>query len=240
MGGRRTASNLTLGAAGVALAVLSGVEALRGTAPAPTSAPVLQLASSAFSAANDAPVVRIVARTCNGLEAGSGVVLPGGLVVTARHVVRGASTVTVDGDGLPAVSGQVLGVDPTGRDIAILRVPGLGGVTPAVLAGGDVARGTELAASGHPRGGERRSIGGPAAGYVDDGPLAADGQRVLTIDAVIEPGMSGGPVLDAAGQVVGIAIGVERNTGTGIAVPVATVARTLRGDDLAPPPTCPR
>jgi putative serine protease PepD len=233
-------TNLLLGLAGLVLAVLSGVEAVRGTRPGTPDGQVLELASSAFSAANDAPVVRIVARTCTGLEAGSGVVLGGGLVATARHVVRGATSVTVDGDGILPVTGVVLGVDASGRDIAILRVPDLAGIEPARLGDRDVARGADLAATGHPRGGVRRTLGGAAAGYVDDGPLAADGQRVLTLDAAIEPGMSGGPVLDGTGRLVGIAIGVERNTGTGIAVPVRTIARTLQGDDLAPPPTCER
>lgn len=240
MQARTTPNHRVLGLAGVLLALVCGVQAVRDATPVPAGDPVLELASSAFSAANDAPVVRIVARTCTGLEAGSGVVLGGGLVATARHVVRGATTVTVDGDGITAVTGVVLGVDASGRDIAILRVPDLDGVVPATLAVRDVARGTDLAASGHPRGGVRRTVGGAAAGYVDAGPLAADGQRVLTLDAAIEPGMSGGPVLDADGRLVGIAIGVERNTGTGIAVPVGTITDTLQGDLLAPAPACPR
>jgi S1-C subfamily serine protease len=222
------------------LAVASGREALTSARAGAVTPVDPYPAASAISAGNDASVVRVVADTCNGREAGSGVVLADGIVLTARHVVRGATSVQVDAEGLGPLIAEVLGADGTGRDIAVLRVPGLAGRPGTVVARAEVVRGTDVAASGHPRGGERRTIAGAVLGYVDAGPLAADGRRVLTVDAAFQPGMSGGPVVDAEGRLVGIAIGVERNTGTGIAVPVGTIEPTLRGAGLVPAPGCAR
>ncbi len=236
----RASTNIWLALAGMLLAVASGREALHGERAGAATPAEPRPVASAMSAGNDAPVVRVVADTCNGREAGSGVVLADGIVLTARHVVRGATTVQVDTGDLGPVTAEVLGVDGTGRDIAVLRVPALAGRPAAVVARTEVVPGTDVAASGHPRGGERRTVAGAVLGYVDAGPLAADGRRVLTVDAAFQPGMSGGPVVDAEGRLVGIAIGVERNTGTGIAVPVGTIEPTLRGAGLVPAPGCPR
>ncbi len=224
------------------LAGVSGREAIRdaGAVSDASLAVDLQLVSSAFSAANDAPVVRVVADSCKGREAGSGVIVGDGIVITARHVVRGATSVTVDAAGIGTFDAEVLGVDGAGRDIAVLRVPALRDARAARIATDEVGKGVSVAASGHPRGGERRTIGGPVLGYIDSGPLAADGGRVLAVGAAFEPGMSGGPVVDAGGRLVAIAIGVERNSGTGIAVPVGTIEDTLRGTGLLPPPRCDR
>jgi S1-C subfamily serine protease len=165
----RSTRNFWLAAGGITLAIVSAAQGLRSVDQRMVDVrPVSDLATVS-AAANVVPVVRITARTCEGLEAGSGFVLGHGIVVTAAHVVQGATTATVD---------------------------------------------------------------------VDSGPIAADGGRVLTVSAAFEPGMSGGPVVDMNGRVVGVAIGVERNSGTGIAVPTANILGTLRGDALAAVPAC--
>ena len=190
------------------------------------------------AAANIVPLVRVTAQTCRGREAGSGFVMRGGLVITAAHVVDGAARASIDVDGLGTVPGFVLGVDGGGRDIAVVYVPALADAEGATVAGADLARGTDVAAAGHPRGGVRQTFAGRAVGYVDSGPLAADGGRVLTVSIAFEPGMSGGPVVDTEGRVVGVVIGVERNAGTGIAVPSGAVVAALRGEGLAPERRC--
>lgn len=218
-----------LALAGVLLTVWSVVQALPDTA-ARAIASVAGDPRRLPAAANLVTVVKVTARTCKGTEAGSGFAVGDDLVVTAGHVVEGATTVTVELDGRE-LEGTVLGVDGNGRDVAVVRVWGLGAPGASVDAR-PLAAGAPVAAAGHPQGGPRQTLGGAVVRYVDDGPLAADGGRVLTVSIAFAPGMSGGPVVDPDGRVVGVAIGVERNSGTGIAVPSAEIGATLRGDDL--------
>jgi putative serine protease PepD len=229
--------HLLLAIAGVVLTVcciglaLQGAEARALDAPA---ADPVQLAS----AAHLVTVAKVTARTCQGVEAGSGFVVADGLLVTAAHVVEGAGTATVEVDGRGAMPATVLGVDGGGRDVAVLAVPGLATGTRTGIDRSELRRGTEVAAAGHPLGGVRQTLPGSVVRYVDAGPLAADGGRVLTVTIAFEPGMSGGPVVDAAGNVVGVVIGVERNSGTGIAVPAGEITATLRGEQLAAGARC--
>ena len=236
---RRSTKNHWLAAGGIALALVSASQALRGVDRGVLDVRAVSDSATVSAAANLVPVVRVTAQTCQGLEAGSGFVLGHGIVVTAAHVVNGATTATVDIDGRGPQPASVIGVDGRGRDIALLYVPSLAGEPDvAIDTAVTLERGTPVSTAGHPRGGIRQTLPGAVLGYVDSGPIAADGGRVLTVSAAFEPGMSGGPVVDLQGRVVGVAIGVERNSGTGIAVPTASILATLRGDDLDAAPTC--
>lgn len=236
---RRSTKNHWLAAGGIAHALVSASQALRDVDRGVIDVQAVPDRAAMSAAANLVPVVRITAQTCQGLEAGSGFVLGHGIVVTAAHVVNGATTATVDLDGRRAQTASVIGVDGRGRDIALLYVPALAGEPDVAIASAvRLKRGTPVSTAGHPRGGVRQTMPGAVLGYVDSGPIAADGGRVLTVSAAFEPGMSGGPVVDLQGRVVGVAIGVERNSGTGIAVPTANILATLRGDDLDVVATC--
>jgi S1-C subfamily serine protease len=236
---RRSTRNLRLAVGGAVLALVSASQSLRSVDQQSLDVTDVSDPAIVSAAANLVPVVRITASTCVGLEAGSGLVLGHGIVVTAAHVIEGATSATVDIEGRGAQTASVLGVDPNGRDVALLYVPALAD-DPDVEIGTSrtLERGTPVSAAGHPRGGIRQTMPGAVLGYVESGPLAADGGRVLTVSAAFVPGMSGGPVVDMRGGVVGVVIGVERNTGTGIAVPTSSILDTLRGDDLAVAPTC--
>ncbi len=240
---RRSTRNHWLAAGGLALALVSASQALRSvdqtTFDVRSVSESTAVSATVSAAANIVPVVRITAQTCQGLEAGSGFVLGHGIVVTAAHVVDGASTATVEVEGIGPQTASVIGIDGDGRDVALLYVAALADdpeveISHAVT----LERGTPVSAAGHPRGGIRQTLAGAVLGYVDSGPIAADGGRVLTVNAAFEPGMSGGPVVDLNGRVVGVAIGVERNSGTGIAVPTAAILGTLRGDGLGAVTSC--
>ena len=231
-------NKLGLAAFGTVVALLSGAQALRSVDVGSLDVRTVSDPVVLSSVANVVPTVRLTAHTCRGLEAGSGFVLKGGIVITAGHVVDGATSVTVDVEGLGAQPGTVIGVDGAGRDIAVVFVPALAGVQGAEISSNLLVRGADIAATGHPRGGVRQSLAGTVVGYVDSGPLAADGGRVLTVSVGFEPGMSGGPVVDVHGRVVGVIIGVERNSGTGIAIPTSEITRTLHGDGLTAMPAC--
>jgi S1-C subfamily serine protease len=161
---------------------------------------------------------------------GAGVVVNAdGTVLTALHVVEGASSITVtfaDGTQSPAT----IAVDQPDNDIATLtpaRLPET--VVPAVL-GGSVAVGSPVFAVGHPLG----LTDSLSAGVVSalDRSVTVEGKRkldhLIQIDAAVNPGNSGGPLLNKAGQVVGIVTGLANPTdeslfvGIGFAVPIST------------------
>ena len=161
---------------------------------------------------------------------GAGVVVNAdGTVLTALHVVQDSTAITVtfaDGTTSPAKVGSA----KPESDIATLtpaRLPRT--VVPAVL-GGAVPVGAPVFAVGHPLG----LTDSLSAGVVSalDRTVRVEGNRklehLIQIDAAVNPGNSGGPLLNRAGQVVGIVTGLANPTdqalfvGIGFAVPIAT------------------
>lgn len=144
-----------------------------------------------------------------------------GIVVTAEHTVRTAEDITVtmaDGRSLPAV---LAGRDP-GTDLAVLRVADAGSVV-ATLGDDTVLKvGHMVLALGY---GPRASWGVISA----LGPRwrswrGGDIDRLVRLDLVLYPGFSGGPLVDAAGRVVGLnTSGLARETR--LALPVTMVTR---------------
>jgi S1-C subfamily serine protease len=173
---------------------------------------------------------------------GSGFVLDGqGYIATNAHVVRGdppklarASTVYVKfGDG-NRVLAQVVG-DDLNADVALLKVDPAGlTLTPLKLgSSSNLEVGAPVAAIGSPFGeSQSLSVGVISATGRDISSLTAFkiGNAVQT-DAAINHGNSGGPLLSAHGEVIGINSQIESTggggEGVGFAVPVDTVRRSL-------------
>ncbi|MCU0983673.1 MAG: Do family serine endopeptidase [Acetobacteraceae bacterium] len=162
---------------------------------------------------------------------GSGFVIDAeGYIVTNAHVVGGAERVTVmlaDGRSLPA---RVVGRDrPT--DIALLKVEA-GAPLPVLRFGdSDAARvGEWVMAMGNPFG---------LGGTVTAGIVSARGRQIgagpyddfIQTDAPINPGNSGGPLVNAAGEVIGVNTAIFSpsggNVGIGFAVPSRMVERVV-------------
>ena len=161
-------------------------------------------------------------------ELGTGVIVnASGAILTALHVVDGATTIRlffVDGT---RSNGQIVSADPD-NDIAVL-VPDHPPepIVPAVL-GGVGQIGDETYAVGHPLG----FIGSMTSGVIsglDRTIEAPDGRRLrglIQFDAAVNPGNSGGPLLNRGGQVIGIVTGLANPTrdgyftGIGFAVPI--------------------
>jgi S1-C subfamily serine protease len=164
--------------------------------------------------------------------AGSGVVLtPDGFVLTSAHVVAGRGrqgrAAFVDGREL---SFSIVGSDPL-SDLAIVRTEG-SDLTPATL--GDAERlrvGQLVVAIGNPHG---------FAGSVTAGVVSALGRslparagrdvriidNVIQTDAALNPGNSGGALVNGQGDVVGINTAVA-GVGLGLAVPINTATRRI-------------
>ncbi len=166
---------------------------------------------------------------------GSGVVISDqGEILTALHVVNGASTIKVTfADGTQS-GAQVASSDPS-TDIASLQPDTLPKqVVPAVMGNpGAVNVGDEAYAVGNPFGLYGSLSAGVISGLDRQFRATASGQPIsglIQIDAAVNPGNSGGPLVNRDGQVIGIVIGLLNPTeneffvGIGFAVPINTAA----------------
>jgi S1-C subfamily serine protease len=173
---------------------------------------------------------RPAGRTGRDRGLGTGVIVhPDGTILTAYHTVAGAGSVRVTFvDGTKAQA-EVTGADPD-NDTAVLtpaRLPEV--VVPAVLGGG-VQVGDEAYAVGHPFG-LVDSISAGVVSALGRTAKASNGRRLrglIQFDAAVNPGNSGGPLLNRAGQVVGIVTSLVNPSrsgnfiGIGFAVPIGT------------------
>jgi putative serine protease PepD len=164
---------------------------------------------------------------------GSGfVIAKSGHIVTNYHVIEGAERVSVSFSNDEAVQARVVGVDPS-TDLAVLQVnTPPRGLTPLRLGRSSTVRvGDSVVAIGNPFGFERSMTAGivSAIGRVLQAPNALAIDDAIQTDAPINPGNSGGPLLNAAGEVIGVNTsistggGSDGNVGIGFAVPVDTV-----------------
>jgi putative serine protease PepD len=169
---------------------------------------------------------------------GTGFVVDGsGHIVTASHVVDGASSVTVTFAGGATRKATVVGQDDA-TDVAVLKIDPSGlTLHPLKLASsGSLQVGDALAAIGDPFG-YARSISTGIVSGVDRTIQAPNGFTVahaIQTDASLNPGNSGGPLLNAAGEVTGIVdqiatggSGADQSSGVGFAVPIDLVKSQL-------------
>ena len=243
----------------VAVALAAGLWWVSSTGPAPvTTADVDQAVQRGIEQAQDAErnvppeattayrmitpsLVTVTTQRTGGATTetglGSGVVVnAGGAVLTALHVVDGATQIQVDfADGTRAAA-QVTATRPE-HDIAVLAVDRLPEVVvPAVLAGPPPVGGTVFAV-GNPLGLQRSLTAGvvSANDRTITPPRGPALQGLIQFDAAVNPGNSGGPLLNGAGQVVGIVTALANPAnqdffvGVGFAVPITTAGGAAGG-----------
>jgi S1-C subfamily serine protease len=166
---------------------------------------------------------------------GSGFVIDEeGHVLTNAHVVSDASQirVTIDEDSEP-VTAELVGADPS-TDIALLKIDA-GDVKPLSLGeASSVEVGDPVVAIGNPFGLERTVTTGIVSALQREiqAPNGFSITNVLQTDASINPGSSGGPLLDASGRVVGINSQIATgggggSVGVGFAVPIDTAREVV-------------
>lgn len=133
--------------------------------------------------------------------AGAGILAGDGLVLTNAHVVRRNHTVRVVLDDDREYEGQLMAQNPE-IDLALLRIP-KNGYQTAVISTDLLRPGEIVFAFGHPWG--MRNI--LTAGVLSSVTLAKTSKRAVTLlrsDLQLAPGNSGGPLLNAAGEVIGL------------------------------------
>jgi len=124
-----------------------------------------------------------------------------GHVMTNAHVINDCSTITARPDGAIAVPAQVLARDAT-NDLAVLKIAGSS--DRALPIRGSVRLGENIAAFGFPHSDILATTGNFTLGNVTALAGLRDDSRYLQVSAPVQPGNSGGPLLDSAGNVVGV------------------------------------
>jgi Do/DeqQ family serine protease len=160
---------------------------------------------------------------------GSGVIISSeGHILTNWHVIEGGHRFTVrlwDGRELPA---RVCGADPA-TDLAVLQVRGEG-LVPARLGDSDRLEVGQLAiAVGQPFGLSGSVTFGVISGKGRYGFGAVSYEDYIQTDAEINPGNSGGPLLNTAGEVIGInTMFIGAGQGLGFAIPINMAREVAR------------
>ncbi len=178
----------------------------------------------------------------SGKSSGTGFAIDNeGTILTNAHVVDGASKVTIgvglEGDSDKTTEAKVLGADRS-TDLAVLKVDPSGlNLRPLPLgSSSEVIVGDPVVAIGNPFG---------QTGTLTTGVVSAKGRQieglngftidnVIQTDAAINPGNSGGPLIDAAGEVIGINSQIQTggsngSVGIGFAIPIDTARKLVPG-----------
>jgi S1-C subfamily serine protease len=164
---------------------------------------------------------------------GSGFVIDkAGHIVTNYHVVRGANTIQVSFSNNERYDAKLMGVDPS-TDIAVLKVGVKARALKALpLGNSDTVRvGDQVIAIGNPFGLDRSVTAGIVSAVQRriEAPNRLSISHVIQTDAALNHGNSGGPLLNAQGEVIGVNAQIETggtsqgNVGIGFAIPINTV-----------------
>ncbi len=164
---------------------------------------------------------------------GSGFVFDkAGYIITNYHVIEGAGSIEVTFSNNASIDARLVGSDPS-TDIAVLKVEmTASALTPLPLGDSDaVLVGDQVVAIGNPFGLSRTATAGIVSALQRQ--ITAPSQyaidHVIQTDAPINHGNSGGPLINARGEVIGVNAQIETggtnegNTGVGFAIPSNTV-----------------
>lgn len=174
--------------------------------------------------------VRLTGTACGNRQIGSGIALDDGIVATNAHVVAGVQSGTqwVEQGGVQ-VRATLVFWDPR-SDLAVLRAPGIvdGGLVP-----GEAEMGAVVAVGGYVRGEALEVLPGwlgetmLASGrdIYGDAPMK---REILAVSAAVEQGVSGGPLVDGDGELVGMMFARAVESHVGYAIPSREVLEAVR------------
>jgi putative serine protease PepD len=246
------------GAAAASLVIAAGGADGSTKTTTPTSAPIVgatagkaqsvsntTLSATQIYAQDSKGVVSIKARTSEGEDEGTGIVLNDkGLILTNDHVVAGATALEIEvGSGSSKITreGKLLG-EEANSDLALIQVDPSGlGLNPLKLDdASSLAVGDQVYAIGNPYGLEETFTRGivSALGREIQAPDGGKITGAIQTDAALNPGNSGGPLIDSAGEVVGVnsqiasdqasSGGQPGSTGVGFAISTPTIAAAIQ------------
>lgn len=174
----------------------------------------------------------------SGEGAGTGIIISAdGYIMTNKHVVSDASDVwVVTSDGTTYDDVKVVGADPL-NDVAFLKVNGVTSLKPAEIGDSSSIRiGQKVVAIGNALGQYQNTVTSGIISGTGRPVSAQAGETVETLtdllqtDASINPGNSGGPLVNVAGQVIGINTAIASDAaGIGFAIPINAAKGLMSG-----------
>jgi len=181
--------------------------------------------------------LRVRNSSCTGIAIGSGWALDAHHLVTNKHVIAGATKTelevsTWNGKTLPVITAKAA----VFSDLAILEVDAVLSEI-AVLGNNDPLPKDRLTIVGFPNGDALTVEVGKLVDYKTDSEYGETGP-VMRINTSIQPGNSGSPVLNAAGEVIGIIYAIERATGYGLAIPLSRLETSIANNSFGSIPSC--
>jgi serine protease Do len=182
----------------------------------------------------------VYGNTVSGAAAGTGILISSnGYIMTNNHVIDGATSVSViDSDGNVYDNVKVIGRDPL-NDAAFLKVTSDKTFIPATIGDSSTVHiGQQVVAIGNALGQYQNTVtsgilsatGRPLTASAEDGSSSESLVDLLQTDASINAGNSGGPLLNLAGQVIGMNTAVASDAnGIGFAIPINAEKGVLAG-----------
>lgn len=171
-----------------------------------------------------------VERSDGRISQGSGVILDErGYVLTNNHVVQSANTIIVRlTDGREIIS-ELVGQSPE-SDLAVIRIPATN-LTVAMVGNSDACKvGSWILAIGNPLGLESSVAAGIISAKGRSNVVRLEIADFIQTDAAINPGSSGGALVNLRGEVIGINAVTSRNTdGLGFAIPINLATTIMKG-----------
>ena len=160
-------------------------------------------------------------------------------MVTNYHVIEGADEVEVNFSGEDNIPATVVGTDPS-TDLAVLKIDAQArALTPLPLGSSDAIRvGDPVVAIGNPFGLERTVTAGIVSALQRQiqAPNGYTIDEVIQTDAPINQGNSGGPLLNAKGEVIGVNSQIESESGGNVGIGFADSDQHGQGSRLPGPP----
>ncbi len=166
-------------------------------------------------------IVSVDAQLPDGMSAGTGCIISrDGLILTGSHVVEGCEDVDITTYNGQVYKGKVIAIMAQNRDLALIKIEPESNLKTAILGNSDdVKVGQKVLAIGNPFG---------FSGTLTQGIVSRIDyvKKRIQTDAAINPGCSGGPLLNSAGEIIGINQSIYNpdknisNIGIGFAIPI--------------------
>lgn len=128
-----------------------------------------------------------------------------GYLITNEHVINGCSSINVVGVAKELITARLAAASKT-DDLALLKVDTKPSATAVFQESSRIAQGASVVAYGYPLAGLLASTGNVTTGLVTALSGLGDNPRQMQISAPVQPGNSGGPLIDTKGAVVGVVV----------------------------------